>query len=66
MRYDENGHPVALTGARQRAEELFDVKFFHIFNMIHDIYLARLLTRTMMDLLPWLSFLMLITGWQRY
>ena len=37
MRYDENGHPVALTGARQRAEELFDVKFFHIFNMIFDM-----------------------------
>ena len=25
MRYDENGHPVAVSGAQQRAEELFDV-----------------------------------------
>ena len=26
-RYDENGHPVALAGAKQRAEELFDVSY---------------------------------------
>ena len=33
-RYDENGHPVALSGTRQRAEELFDVYFpiFSYFN----------------------------------
>ena len=65
MRYDENGHPVALTGAKQRAEELFDVSLVKSGIPLNEKF-VRLLTRIMMVLSHWRSFLMLTTGWQRF
>ena len=44
-RYDENGHPVALSGTRQRAEELFDVFFSPLFPILNNFNIDQAISK---------------------